>query len=384
MSRPQRFLTRMSLFLAIVVVIAAALYPVLERAFMVNPALNGLILGVLLLGILYVFRQVLMLRPEVAWLERYRAGHGAGHGADAEPEPVLLAPMARMLGERKGRLSLSAPAMRSLLDGIAARLDEGRELSRYLIGLLIFLGLLGTFWGLIKTIGSVADVISGLSVTGDGDVGALFSDLQQGIAEPLAGMGTAFSSSLFGLAGSLVLGFLDLQAGQAMNRFFTEVEDWLSGATRLSSGIGIESEQSVPAYLQALLEQTAENIEALQRTVAQSEEGRRSANNNLMALTEKLSTLTDQMRAEQTLMLRLAESQMELKPILQRLSDAFGPGQGFGIDDATRQHIRNMDVYTARLLDEVATGRVQAVQEIRSEIKLLARTIAALAEEADR
>jgi hypothetical protein len=380
MSRPQRFLTRMSLFLAIVVAIAAALYPVLERAFMVNPALNGLILGVLLLGILYVFRQVLTLRPEVAWLERYRAGHGT----DAGPEPVLLAPMARMLGERKGRLSLSAPAMRSLLDGIAARLDEGRELSRYLIGLLIFLGLLGTFWGLIKTIGSVADVISGLSMTGDGDVGTLFSDLQQGIAGPLAGMGTAFSSSLFGLAGSLVLGFLDLQAGQAMNRFFTEVEDWLSGATRLSSGVGLESEQSVPAYLQALLEQTAENIEALQRTVAQSEESRRSANNNLMALTEKLSTLTDQMRAEQTLMLRLAESQMELKPILQRLSDAFGTGQGLGIDDATRQHIRNMDVYTARLLDEVATGRVQAVQEIRSEIKLLARTIAALAEEADR
>ncbi|HEV7372323.1 flagellar motor protein MotA [Arenibaculum sp.] len=380
MSRPQRFLTRMSLFLAIVVAIAVALYPVLERAFLVNPALNGLILGVLLLGILYIFRQVLMLRPEVTWLERYRAGHAADTGS----EPVLLAPMARMLGERKGRLSLSAPAMRSLLDGIAARLDEGRELSRYLIGLLIFLGLLGTFWGLIRTIGSVADVISGLSATGDGDVGALFSDLQQGIAEPLAGMGTAFSSSLFGLAGSLVLGFLDLQAGQAMNRFFTEVEDWLSGATRLSSGVGIESEQSVPAYLQALLEQTAENIEALQRTVAQSEEGRRSANNNLMALTEKLSTLTDQMRAEQTLMLRLAESQMELRPILQRLSDALGTGQGFGIDDATRQHIRNMDIYTARLVDEVATGRVQAVQEIRSEIKLLARTIAALAEEADR
>lgn len=380
MSRPQRFLTRMSLFLAIVVAIAAALYPVLERAFLVNPALNGLILGVLLLGILYIFRQVLMLRPEVTWLERYRAGHPADTGA----EPVLLAPMARMLGERKGRLSLSAPAMRSLLDGIAARLDEGRELSRYLIGLLIFLGLLGTFWGLIRTIGSVADVISGLSATGDGDVGALFSDLQQGIAEPLAGMGTAFSSSLFGLAGSLVLGFLDLQAGQAMNRFFTEVEDWLSGATRLSSGVGIESEQSVPAYLQALLEQTAENIEALQRTVAQSEEGRRSANNNLMALTEKLSTLTDQMRAEQTLMLRLAESQMELRPILQRLSDALGTGQSFGIDDASRQHIRNMDVYMARLVDEVATGRVQAVQEIRSEIKLLARTIAALAEEADR
>ena len=382
MSRPQRYLTRMALFLAIVIVIAAVLYPVLARAFLVNPALNGLILGVLLLGILYIFRQVLMLRPEVAWIERFQSNRPAAH---EQQDPVLLAPMARMLGERKGRFSLSAPAMRSLLDGIGARLDEGRELSRYLIGLLIFLGLLGTFWGLIKTIGSVADVISGLSATtGDGDVGAMFSDLQEGIAGPLSGMGTAFSSSLFGLAGSLVLGFLDLQAGQAMNRFYTDLEDWLSGVTRLSSGVGIESEHSVPAYLQALLEQTAENIESLQRTVAQSEEGRRSANQNLLALTEKLSTLTDQMRTEQTLMLRLAESQVELRPILQRLSDAFTGDQGFGMDDATRQHIRNMDVYTARLLEEAVTGRAQAVQEIRSEIKLLARTIAALAEETDR
>ena len=162
------------------------------------------------------------------------------------------------------------------------------------------------------------------------------------------------------------------------------MEDWLSGATRLSSGAGFgESEQSVPAYLQALLEQTAENLETLQRTVAHSEDGRRSVNQNLLALTEKLSTLTDQMRTEQNLMLRLAESQMEMKPILGRLADAIS-GQQLGIDDATRQHIRNMDVYTARLLEEVATGRVQSVQEIRSEIKLLARTIAALAEDSER
>jgi hypothetical protein len=388
MSRLQRYLTRMILFLVVVLAIAVALFPVLQRAFLVNPALNGLILGVLLLGILYTFRQILMLRPEVAWIEHFQAGQpvtARPAAAGAAPEPALLAPMARMLGERKGRLSLTAPAMRSLLDGVGARLDEGRELSRYLISLLIFLGLLGTFWGLINTIGSVADVIGGLSVGTDGDVGAMFSNLQEGIAQPLSGMGTAFSSSLFGLAGSLVLGFLDLQAGQAMGRFYTDLEDWLSGATRLSSGVGTgEGEQSVPAYLQALMEQTADNLDMLQRTVAQSEEGRRSANQNLTALTEKLSTLTDQMRAEQTLMLRLAESQMELRPILQRLADVLGAGQDFGLDDATRQHIRNMDVYASRILEEVATGRTQTVQEIRSEIKLLARTIAALAEDSER
>jgi hypothetical protein len=297
---------------------------------------------------------------------------------------VLLAPLARMLGERKGRLTMSALSMRSILDGISARLDEGRELSRYLTGLLIFLGLLGTFWGLINTIGSVADVIGSLNFQGTGDVGETFGQLQQGLAAPLGGMGTAFSASLFGLSGSLVLGFLDLQAGLAMSRFYTALEDWLSGQARLTTGLGgSEGEQSVPAYLQALMEQTADNLDSLQRTVTHSEEGRRQANQNLLALTEKLSTLTDQMRAEQALMLRLAESQMELRPLLQRLTDAFG-GQSFGLDEASRQHLRNLDVYAARILEEATTGRNQAVQEIRSEIKLLARTIAALAEEPPR
>ena len=382
MSRPQRYLTRMILFVAAVAGVVLLLFPALERAFMANPALNSLIIAVLVLGVGYIFRQVLILKPEVAWLESFQTKRPA---SDAVAEPVLLAPMARMLGERKGKLSLSALSMRSLLDGIDARLDETREISRYLIGLLIFLGLLGTFWGLLGTVSAVGDVIGSLSVEG-GDVGMMFGNLQQGLQAPLTGMGTAFSSSLFGLAGSLVLGFLDLSAGQAQTRFFNELEEWLAGITRLSSGVlGSEGEGggSVPAYVQALLEQTAENLETLQRTVAQSEDGRRSANQNLLALTEKLSTLTDQMRTEQNLMLRLAESQMEMKPILGRLADAIS-GQQLGIDDATRQHIRNMDVYTARLLEEVATGRVQSVQEIRSEIKLLARTIAALAEDSER
>lgn len=381
MTRPQRFLTRMILFLVVVGSVAALLFPALRAAFMNNPALNGLILGTLLAGILFIFRQVLMLRPEVAWLEHYQTSGQTNGPGGAGPEPVLLAPMARMLGERRGRLTLSALSMRSLLDGIASRLDESRELSRYLIGLLIFLGLLGTFWGLLHTVQSVGSVIGGLSVQG-GDVGSMFTNLQQGLEAPLTGMGTAFSSSLFGLAGSLVLGFLELQASQAHNRFFQDVEDWLSGATRLSSGAGgLETgDQSVPAYLTALLEQTAENLDSLQRTVATSEEGRRAANANLMALTERLSTLTDQMRAEQQLLLRLGESQLEMKGLLDRLSDAaIG-----GFDDASRQHLRNMDIYLARIVEESSSGRVQAVQEIRSEIKLLARTIAALAEESEQ
>ncbi len=378
MTRPERFLTRMILFLVVVAVVCGLLFPALRSAFMNNAPLNGVILGTLLAGIAFIFRQVLMLRPEVAWLEKYQSGVPAA----GMQEPVLLAAMARMLGERRGRLTLSALSMRSLLDGIASRLDESRELSRYLIGLLIFLGLLGTFWGLLHTVQSVGGVIGSLSVHG-GDVGAMFANLQHGLEAPLVGMGTAFSSSLFGLAGSLVLGFLELQASQAHNRFFQDLEDWLSGATRLSSGTagGLESgDHSMPAYIQALLEQTAENLDSLQRTVATAEDGRRSANANLMALTERLSTLTDHMRAEQQLLLRLGENQLEMKSLLDRLSEAaIG-----GFDDASRQHLRNMDIYLARIVEESSSGRVQAVQEIRSEIKLLARTIAALAEDADQ
>jgi len=379
-SRPKRFLTRMGLFLVLVALVAAVLYPAIERAFLANPALNGLILFALLIGIAFIIRQVLVLGPEARWLEDFQAGR------PSRTTPRLLAPMARMLGERQGRFTLSAVATRSLLDGVGARLDEGREISRYLIGLLIFLGLLGTFWGLLQTVSSIAGVVGGLNLQGN-DVGTMFGDLQRGLQAPLSGMGTAFSSSLFGLAGSLVLGFLELQASQAQNRFYTDLEDWLAGATRLSSGALADTGEgggSVPAYLQALLETTAENIERLQYTMASAEDGRRGSNAQLMQLTEKLATLTDQMRAEQQLMIRLAESQMELRPILARLADAMAGGINMGIDDATRTHIRNLELYTARLLEETTQGRQQTVAELRSEIKILARTIAARGDGADR
>ena len=373
MTRPRRYLVRMIFFLAAVLTVAALLFVPLKDAFVANAVLNGLILGVLVLGIAYNFRQVTMLDPEVTWLESYRRDHAV---LSAPRSPKLLASMATMLGERRDGMSLSTMSMRSLLDGISARLDESRDISRYTIGLLIFLGLLGTFWGLLETVGSIRGVIGGLSV-GSGDMAAVFGKLQSGLEAPLSGMGTAFSSSLFGLAGSLVMGFLDLQAGQAQNRFYNDLEEWLSSLTRLSSGaLAGDGDQSVPAYVQALLEQTAESLENLQRTMARGEEGRITANNNLMSLTERIGTLTDHMRTEQALMMKLAESQMEMKPILSKLADGVGSGVG-GLDDATRTHIRNLDVYMARLLEDQSSGREDMVQQLRSEIKLLARTIAA-------
>ena len=375
MTNPLRFLLRMFFFLIAVGLVAVFLYESLQGAFMANAPLNGLIIGVLILGIIYNFRQVIMLYPEVSWIEDFRQNRP---GTSQPHPPRLLTSMATMLGENdSNRLSLSTLSMRSLLDGIYSRLDESRDLSRYTIGLLIFLGLLGTFWGLLGTVASVGSVIANLSVSND--TTAVFADLKAGLEAPMTGMGTAFSSSLFGLAGSLVLGFLDLQAGQALNRFYNDLEEWLSSLTRLSSGTlsgGEGGDQSVPAYVQALLEQTAESLESLQRTLSRGEESRISANSALMTMSEKMGALGDHMRTEQALMMKLAESQLEMKPILARLSENSSRSSG-SLDEATRSHIRSLDVYMARLVEEIGTGREDIIKQFRSEIKLLARTIAA-------
>ena len=384
MRGPHRFVIRMGLFLAVVVGIAVLLGGPLLHAFLRNPAFNGIILGLLLAGIAYIFRQVIQLEPASAWIDDFRERlANRDLSAPPGPAPRMLAPMSRMLGRRQsGRVTLSPASLQTLLDGIAARLDETRETSRYLIGTLVFLGLLGTFYGLLETVSSVGNVIGALNV-GASDITRAFSDLKAGLEAPLHGMSTAFSTSLFGLAGSLVLGFLDLQAGQAQNRFYNDLEEWLSTYTRLSAGpYGDASDGSMPAYLHALLEQTADSMENLQRIRARSEEGRIAANNTLVSLTDRLSVLSEHMKAGQMLMLRLAENQMELKPSLARLSTV--AENSLGQDDVLRTHLRNIEAYIARLTEDIAEGRAHSVQELRGEIRLLARTIAALAEEGSR
>ena len=229
LASPQVYLWRMIVFLIIAGFVALILYRQAYTAFLSNPALNGVILAVLFIGIMLAFRQVIRIFPEIRWVNSFRT---SDRSAEMERMPVLLAPMAAILGDRIGRMSISTQTMRSVLDSILMRLDEDRDTSRYLTGLLIFLGLLGTFWGLLQTVGAVADAIGSLNV-GTGDSAVIFEDLKAGLQAPLSGMGTAFSSSLFGLSGSLILGFLDLQAGQAQNKFYTELEDWLATVTDL-------------------------------------------------------------------------------------------------------------------------------------------------------
>ena len=289
MTSPRGRLVWMAIGLVAVAGLAYLLFDEIYRAFLHNPALNAGIFVVELIGITYIFWQVIRLYPEIAWIERFKRGELGGSN---DPEPRLLAPMEAMVRERTGRLTLSAVALRSLLDSISARLDETRDISRYFIGLMVFLGLLGTFWGLLGTIGGVADAIGAISVAGGGDIASLFGQLKAGLQGPLAGMGTAFSASLFGLSGSLLLGYLELQASQAQNRFFTELEDWLAERTRLTGAGPVgDGEQPIPVYIQALLEQTADNLENLQRILGRGEESRMQANAQMNTLFERLGGL---------------------------------------------------------------------------------------------
>ena len=380
MTHPRPYVVRMLVFLVLVGFVGFALFGTLSHAFESNPALNSFILLVLAIGILWNLRQVIRLVPEVRWLETFQRARQSLSGV---PPPQMLAPMASMLAARESRgregetrFTLSGAATRSLLDSISSRLDESRELSRYMTGLMIFLGLLGTFWGLLETIASVSDVINGMTV-GSSDLNKLFEQLKSGLVKPLRGMGTAFSASMFGLTGALVLGFLDLTAGQAQNRFFNELEEWLAGLTRLSSGALGEGEGSMPVYVQALLEQTAENMENLQHILSRNEEGRVQANQALIGLTERLELLSETMRTNQLLMQRIAEMQAQIVPALQRLSET-------GTDDVALTHLRNMDRSLQRLLTESEQGRAQSTAELRNDIRILTRTVAARAEEQPR
>jgi hypothetical protein len=282
----------MSLYLVVVAGICALLYQPLLQAVLANPGFNGVILGVLLIGILINFRQVIVLNTEIQWIKIFRTGQP---GLSVTTEPRLLKPLATHLSKRRrDRFRLSAPALRTILDGIRERLDESREISRYLIGTLIFLGLLGTFWGLMGTIAAVSEVIDRLDV-GNRDFASVFTDLKQGLQAPLGGMGTAFSSSLFGLGGSLVLGFLDLQAGHAQNRFFNGLEEWLSGVTQLVDDVAVP-----PIVAEPRSERGDDESTAAEPAVALAEPA---------ASPVDLAMLLDAIRAERELLERFIAAQ---------------------------------------------------------------------------
>jgi biopolymer transport protein ExbB/TolQ len=310
---PRIYLVRMGVFLVLAGFLAFILYRPIWSAFQANPALNALIGFALFVGVVLAVRQVSRLFREVRWVNDLSRGDEERLARD---QPVLLAPMAALLSNRATRATLSVTTMRSLLDSIGARLDESREILRYLTGLLVFLGLLGTFWGLIETVGAVARVIS--SLRSGPEAGVLFEELKNSLAAPLAGMGISFSSSLFGLAGSLILGFLDLQAGQAQNRFYTELEDWLAmSSTDAAPSIDVGARTGMLSNDLAL---------ALNRLTAAVNDGGggRAATQAMANLAEGIQGLVQHMRAEQQMIRDWVEAQAarekDLKQVLDRLT----------------------------------------------------------------
>ncbi|MHA7968151.1 flagellar motor protein MotA [Rhizobium sp. CAU 1783] len=324
LSSPMPFFSTMLIFLIIVGFIAAILYRQAHAAFVTNPGLNGLILGVLAVGIVLVFNHVLALRPEVRWFNSFRA---AGNADKVGREPRLLAPMRALIGGRRSP-AISTTALRSILDSIATRLDESRDTSRYLIGLLVFLGLLGTFWGLLGTIASISEVIQSLDPA-SGDSSDVLQALKTGLTGPLSGMGTAFSSSLLGLSGSLILGFLDLQAGRAQNRFYTELENWLSSVTDVDSEIAAGNGLTgVPA------DDIKRLVDQLARIASKESAGTGGSDRSVAAiagLAEGIQGLVKNMRNEQQMLRDWIEAQQEdaraMRKTLEGLNEKFGGGK---------------------------------------------------------
>ena len=350
-TKPVHVTTWMGVFLALVAGLAAFLVPQLKHAFMANAAFNGVMLAV---GIVVNLRQVWRLQREVLWIEDF-------HKADPEAlqgslRPVLLAPMARLLSSRKrGQFHLSPASTRSILDSVQIRLEEQRDLSRYLIGLLIFLGLLGTFWGLLTTIRSIGEIIGGMSV--GTDPVAMFEALKSKLDTPLGGMATSFSTSLFGLAGSLIVGFLDLQSGHAQNRFYNELEEWLSHITRLPSSTGIEGDGNVPAYVQALLEQTVEGLDRMQRSALDSERERRTTADHLAELNTQLGRLAELVGRESRDLSALSTSQEDLRTLIRQLAQQ--PAQGAQFSEDLRAELRLLSRTIAAALGGSGTNRAQ-------------------------
>jgi len=317
LTSPRVFLLIMVIFLTIFSFLTAILYRQISEAFATNPGLNGLILGVLIIGILLALLQVVRLMPEVSWVNSFREGNPELEG---KREPVMLAPMKALLGQSGQNMSLTTGSMRSILDSIGTRLDEARDISRYLIGLLVFLGLLGTFWGLLGTIGSIGDTIQSLD-PGSGSTSDILDALKSGLSAPLDGMGTAFSSSLFGLSGSLVLGFLDLQAGRAQNRFYTELENWLSTVTDMNSELAVAS-----GAVGGTADDIRSHLEKLTQNIQQGG-GSQRATAAMASLAEGIQGLVQHMRADQQNMKahldQQARQQKQLTTLMNKLDKFF-------------------------------------------------------------
>lgn len=373
-----KFLLRTLVFLLLILTVAAFLIPLLKPVALASPYLNAFIMAVFLFGLGYALFQFFRLIQEGRRLEAYQqfSGLGALSRRSELPSSSLIFPVAALLEQHK---YLSPHHVRFATDTLMGHFEESRELGRYLTGLLIFLGLLGTFWGLSQTIGAIAQAITDLP-TANSSMEDFFELLKASLKTPLSGMGIAFSSSLFGLSGSLILSFIDLQVGRAQQDFLRAFEDWLTHLRPASQqGVGqeISAEEALPVpYVQVFWQHIGEHLERLQTILGQNEKTQGNMYETLLTLTERLSKFTDQLQVEQNLMRALAEGQVHLQQSVKEMAQQIS-SQGISLDEGTRTHIRNLDLGCTQLLKEAHINRKEVLQEIRQELRLLGRGLAA-------
>ncbi|SDO12849.1 hypothetical protein SAMN05216196_103477 [Lutimaribacter pacificus] len=363
-TKPVRQILLMVLVLLLTAGVVALALPTILPIFEANPYLNGFIGFVFLLGIVACFYQVAQLFNSVRWIGDFAGGDDAGRA------PVLLAPLATLLRARGQRMQIAATSTRSILDSVSTRIDEDREITRYIVNLLIFLGLLGTFYGLATTVPALVDTIRGLAPGEDEEGVAVFGRLMSGLDAQLSGMGVAFGSSLLGLAGSLVVGLLELFAGHGQNRFYRELEEWLSSITRLGfSGEG-EGGGDHGAMAQ-VIDHMAEQMEELRVLHAQGEAGRRDLDGQLGLLVGSVERLTDRLAGAGQLhdaLSRIAESQ-------EQLVATMAESGGDGMDAESRMRLRSIDVQLLRILEELSAGRQETMTELRTDLAALTRAV---------
>lgn len=368
-TQPYRQILTMIIVLGLVGFGAYIAYPQVAPVFLANLWLNGFIAFIFVIGVLACFWQVFQLVSSVSWIEGF-ASDRPGHQFTKAPR--LLASLAALLRKRGARTQISASSTRSILDSVATRIEEARDITRYLVNLLIFLGLLGTFYGLATTVPAVVDTIRSLAPQ-DGDSGvAVFERLMGGLEDQLGGMGVAFSSSLLGLAGSLVVGLLELFAGHGQNRFYRELEDWLSAITRLGFS-GDEGSAADHGAIAQLAEHMAERLDQMQAFYSEAAERQEAAEDRIGLLAGAISRLAERMDGGESAN-SLVESQNKLAQALEKLASE-SPGQ---FDAESRMRLRSMDVQMLRILEEISAGRQESMGEIRADLANLNNAIRAL------
>jgi hypothetical protein len=369
-SQPVRQITLMLLVLGLSGFGIFVALPRVMSVFLANPYLNGFIAFVFLIGVVACFYQVFQLIGSVRWIENF----AADNDQPSDTPPQMLAPLAALLRTRGARMHVSASSTRSILDSVSTRIDEAREITRYIVNTLIFLGLLGTFYGLATTVPAIVDTIRSLAPQAGESSTDVFSRLMTGLESQLAGMGVAFASSLLGLAGSLIVGLLELFAGHGQNRFYQELEDWLSSITRVGFASGDDStpEQAIMA---GMVDHMAEQMENMQDMFSRSEAGRAEVEQRLGALANAIERMAVQLGDQggsSDALERIADGQERMITALERRSVGQSDSGG---DAESRMRLRSIDVQMLRILEEISAGRQESMAEIRQELSYLTKAL---------